>query len=77
MDNNWLNRYDLFLGTGKHNVLSLGGKEHFDKRKKCQYYLSNKIKMFSVMVGIGMLPSSISSCILCGIYIQQVNGKIG
>ena len=51
-------------------MFSLGGKEHFDKRKIS--ILSNKIKMFSVMVGIGMLPSSISSCILCGIYSKSM-----
>ena len=51
--------HNLFLGTGKH-MFSLWVERDILTKEKMSI-LSNKIKMFSVPVGIGRLPSSISS----------------
>ena len=51
--------HNLFLGTGKH-VFSLWVERTILTKEKMSI-LANKIKMFSVPVGVGMLPSSISS----------------
>ena len=51
--------HNLFLGTGKH-VFSLWVERTILTKEKMSI-LANKIKMFSVPVGVGRLPSSILS----------------